>query len=167
MAGETLAVLLRQFNDGYKYEFINHSPSASRLGLFGHIKIRMTEPGGKQYNLGYFLLPRSFDPPQLHPETTELVAAFAQALAEKLFAAQQKYGWTNEWTNEWANDGGINGLRQELLRHIEKGDPLDVAAYAAFLWHHQASKSAQRLLVHSLTFPQPIEQEQAAGGVQK
>jgi hypothetical protein len=30
------------------------------------------------------------------------------------------------------------------MRHIEKGDPRDVAAYCAFLWHHNESTAAPR-----------------------
>lgn len=66
----------------------------------------------------------------LHPETLELVASFARALAAKLRAGEVKYGWSVEWkTREWEVE-----CQRELLAHIAKGDPLDVAAYAAFCW---------------------------------
>lgn len=66
----------------------------------------------------------------LHPETRRLVQDFADALAEKLIKAQQKYGRKDDWrTDDWETE-----CRAELIRHIEKGDPLDVAAYCAFMW---------------------------------
>lgn len=70
--------------------------------------------------------------PTLHPDTALLVERFAQALAEKLAAAEAKYGYSNGWLDaNWQADC-IEALRE----HIEKGDPRDVAAYCAFAWHH-------------------------------
>ena len=69
---------------------------------------------------------------ELHPDTDKLVKDFSVALAGKLLTAQYKYGYTNGWKeNDW-----MDQLRHDLLRHIEKGDPVDVAAYCAFLWYH-------------------------------
>ena len=66
----------------------------------------------------------------LHPDTAKLVDDFADALAEKLHATEVKYGYTNGWlTDNWENE-----CRGQLQDHISKGDPLDVAAYAAFMW---------------------------------
>jgi hypothetical protein len=63
---------------------------------------------------------------------SDLIARFSVALLEKLKASEAKYGWQNGWLkDDWAND-----LRHEIRRHIEKGDPRDVAAYCAFAWHH-------------------------------
>lgn len=74
--------------------------------------------GGKGEDLG------------LHPATAELVSGFAKALAEKLRRAEQKYGYSDGWlTDDWQIECG-----RELMRHITKGDPLDVAAYCAFMW---------------------------------
>ncbi|MGF6641862.1 hypothetical protein [Paraburkholderia sp. MM6662-R1] len=67
----------------------------------------------------------------LHPATASLVDRFSVALAEKLAAAERKYGYSNEW--EMTTD--FDGLRTDLMQHVCKGDPLDVAAYCAFLWH--------------------------------
>ena len=62
----------------------------------------------------------------------ELVEGFAEALLAKLIAAEMKYGWNNGWAKPvWEDD-----CRRHLLEHVAKGDPLDVAAYAAFCWHH-------------------------------
>ncbi len=61
-----------------------------------------------------------------------LVKHFSEALLAKLIAAEMKYGWNNGWTKQdWEAD-----CQRHLLEHVAKGDPLDVAAYAAFCWHH-------------------------------
>ena len=71
-------------------------------------------------------------PEGLHPNTVTLVLQFAGALAEKLKAAQDKYGYSNGWMDpSWMDE-----CREKLREHLEKGDPRDVAAYCAFLWHH-------------------------------
>lgn len=70
--------------------------------------------------------------PKLHPNTDQLVTRFAQALREKLAKAQEKYGYTDNWmSGDWKTDCQWN-----LNDHVLKGDPLDVAAYCAFCWHH-------------------------------
>lgn len=69
---------------------------------------------------------------QLHPATADLVNRFATALAAKLLRSQQKYGYTDGWSStDWEHE-----CRMQMMDHIPKGDPLDVAAYCAFLWHH-------------------------------
>lgn len=71
-------------------------------------------------------------PAGLHPDTQDLIGRFATALAVKLHAAEQKYGYSNGWKDpNWMDE-----CRQKLLEHMAKGDPRDVAAYCAFLWHH-------------------------------
>lgn len=71
----------------------------------------------------------------LHPRTADLVQRFSAALAAKLAAAQSKRGLSVEWAQgDWMDE-----CRQQLQRHVQKGDPLDVAAYCAFLWHHGES----------------------------
>lgn len=73
--------------------------------------------------------------PSLHPATADLVRRFSQALAEKLAAAEAKYGYSDGWAfPDWMDE-----CRAKLMEHIAKGDPRDVAAYCAFLWHHGAS----------------------------
>lgn len=75
----------------------------------------------------------SLMPKDLHPATKKLVFQFAMALADKLHSAEQKYGYSDGWlTDDWMDE-----CRAKLLEHIEKGDPRDVAAYCAFLWHHK------------------------------
>lgn len=69
-------------------------------------------------------------PKGLHPTTRALVQEFANALATKLKSAEEKYGYSNGWaTQDWEVE-----CRRHLYEHIDKGDPLDVAAYCAFMW---------------------------------
>lgn len=68
----------------------------------------------------------------LHPATSDLVDRFAVALKEKLAASERKYGWTDEW----AKDDWQERCQRSLAEHLAKGDPRDVAAFAAFMWHH-------------------------------
>ena len=71
-------------------------------------------------------------PEDLHPETRRLVQGFAAALAAKLHAAEKKYGYSDGWlATNWKQECQFN-----LLKHVAKGDPRDVAAYCAFMWKH-------------------------------
>jgi len=84
------------------------------------------------YELGRSIQPAQAAQPSLHPATADLVRRFSVALAEKLAAAEQKYGYSDNWARpDWMDE-----CRQHLLDHIAKGDARDVAAYCAFLWHH-------------------------------
>ncbi len=74
-------------------------------------------------------------PPELHPSTQRLVVNFASALAAKLRAAEEKYGYADFWSAP----GWVEECRTKLREHLEKGDPRDVAAYCAFLWYHGES----------------------------
>jgi hypothetical protein len=76
-----------------------------------------------------------FIPVDLHHATGVAVRDFARVVGEKLYAAQVKYGYTNNWQNP----GWVEECRIDLLRHVHKGDPVDVAAYCMFLWWHNAS----------------------------
>jgi hypothetical protein len=72
---------------------------------------------------------------ELRTPTEKLVDRFAAALKEKLRAAEQKYGFSNDWMkDDWRGE-----LIAKLLSHVQKGDPRDVAAYCAFAWHHEWS----------------------------
>ena len=65
-------------------------------------------------------------------ELHELAMRFAEALSSKLRRAEEKYNWRGAWKNpDWQSD-----LAKQIRRHVDKGDPLDVAAYCAFAWHH-------------------------------
>lgn len=71
-------------------------------------------------------------PRALHLQTAVLVCTFADALAQKLYDSQVKYGFEHAW----ADPGWQGDLITQLLDHVRKGDPLDVAAYCAFAWSH-------------------------------
>lgn len=74
----------------------------------------------------------------LHPATDDLVDRFALALKFKLFAAEVKYGYSDGWRD----DAWMDECRVKLMEHVAKGDPRDVAAYCAFLWHHGESTAS-------------------------
>lgn len=68
----------------------------------------------------------------LHEDTKSLLEDFGVELWNKLKAAETKYGYTNNWIRpNWEDE-----CRNELIKHLEKGDPRDVAIYAMFLWYH-------------------------------
>lgn len=82
-------------------------------------------------------------PDGLHPDTRELVLDFAGKMAKKLHKAQIKYGFTNGWRHpNWDTAKGNDQFEDPtqciiaFSRHIDKGDPVDVANYCAFMdWH--------------------------------
>lgn len=77
-------------------------------------------------------------PFDLHFSTRLLVLKFAEALAEKLAAAEKKYGYSHGWMDDdWEYE-----CRKKLREHLDKGDPRDVANYCAFMWHHGWSTKA-------------------------
>jgi hypothetical protein len=79
--------------------------------------------------IGLIELPKTLD-----YNSQQLVVRFAEALAQKLKDAETKYGYTNEWQTdtEWEAQ-----CQENLIQHLYKGDPRDVAIYAAFCWHHK------------------------------
>lgn len=83
-------------------------------------------------------------------EDEAAVDAFAVALKEKLAKAREKgrHGWRNpEWKPE--------DITHEILVHVGKGDPLDVAIYAMFL--HQRGEFCTPSLATSVLEYQPKE----------
>lgn len=96
----------------------------------------------QQYSAPDFRMLRTFGAGLgLHYKTADLVYRFALALVQKLHAAEEKYGYSDGWASpDWMDE-----CRQHLREHIEKGDPRDVAAYCAFLWHHGASTASPPL----------------------
>lgn len=62
-----------------------------------------------------------------------LVNEFAKVLNEKLQAAAIKYGYQ---ADQWLDPTWRTDCIEDLLLHIDKGDPRDVAAYCAFAWYH-------------------------------
>ena len=74
-------------------------------------------------------------PEGLHIETKVLIIKFAEALGHKLLLAQSKHGYSVEWKNP----NNVPFIQLDLEKHMRKGDPLDVAAYCAFLEYHGAA----------------------------
>ena len=91
-------------------------------------------------------------PDGLHRDSANLVRDFAMALGEKLRAAEVKYGYGASWKKEdWQAECIAN-----LVTHLGKGDPRDVAAFCAFAWHHGWSVSP---LVDDFGYLKPITKE--------
>ncbi|ECA5248050.1 hypothetical protein ELS07_05490 [Salmonella enterica subsp. enterica serovar Lomalinda] len=80
-------------------------------------------------------------PKYLHRDTKQLVIDTADAMAEKLYKAQERHGYTNGWRvpaeGEDTGDGRNFWTREECLQalfhHLEKGDPVDCINYLAFM----------------------------------
>lgn len=67
----------------------------------------------------------------LHPDSERLIKVCFEELRLKLLKNQSKYGWSNEWlTSDWEQE-----CREEMMKHIQKGDPRDVAIYAMFMMY--------------------------------
>lgn len=69
-----------------------------------------------------------------------IVDAFAAAMKAKL-AKQRAKGYSDWQDKEKCPEGR---LQQMLVDHIPKGDAVDVANFALFLWHRGESTAAQR-----------------------
>ena len=69
---------------------------------------------------------------KLDDKTIRLVDDFAFELKMKLVRAMERKGKSGWESPDWKDE-----CIKELLQHVAKGDPLDVAAYAAFCWYHK------------------------------
>lgn len=110
----------------YAWDEVYPDEGASFLDPAGHVDSAAFE------SLPTFGCATAPMPQDLHPRTADLVRRFHIALASKLAKAEHKYGYADSW----AAANWMDECREQLLRHVAKGDPLDVAAYCAFLWHH-------------------------------
>jgi hypothetical protein len=63
----------------------------------------------------------------------DLIDRFAVALKAKLAVARAR------GKGSWESLDWMDECRRQLVEHIAKGDPRDVANYCAFLWHHGES----------------------------
>jgi hypothetical protein len=80
-------------------------------------------------------------PVELHPATKDLVQHFATAIAFKLREAEEKYGYGDGWrTQDWEVE-----CRQHMYDHMAKGDPRDMAIYAAFMWSRKWSTAPKEI----------------------
>jgi hypothetical protein len=64
-------------------------------------------------------------------ELNKLVDRFAAAMKHKLKKAAVEKGRSGWNDPSWTPDD----IKADLLRHVEKGDPVDVANLAAFWWN--------------------------------
>lgn len=65
--------------------------------------------------------------------TEDLVDRFAAAMKTKLLVAQLIYGYADGWVDPTWHAHCLEQFRH----HIAKGDPVDVANYCAFMYHHE------------------------------
>ncbi len=79
-----------------------------------------------------------------------LVDRFAVGLYQKLVETHQKRGYPDDH-HPWMSDRWADDLRAQLRRHVGKGDPLDVAAYCAFAWHHGWSLASDTPITDAVT----------------
>ncbi|MGE9312868.1 hypothetical protein ACLOAU_14565 [Niabella sp. CJ426] len=76
---------------------------------------------------------------QLHPDSSNLLKHCFEELRLKMIKNQEKYGYGNEWlTEEWEQE-----CRDNMMEHIQKGDPRDVAIYALFMMYRGWSTKSE------------------------
>lgn len=64
--------------------------------------------------------------------TGKLLKLFTSAMRVTLCRAELKHRCTNWWLDpEWEKECLAN-----FKEHLDKGDPVEVACYCAFLWYH-------------------------------
>ena len=70
---------------------------------------------------------------RLDPHLDSAIDAFALSLKVKALKSQElgRKGWA---IPDWEE-----ACREQMLEHIKKGDPLDVATYCLFMWYHEWS----------------------------
>jgi hypothetical protein len=70
-----------------------------------------------------------FFPDRLHSDSENLLKTVFEELRLKMISNQKKHGWSNEWlTDNWEDE-----CLSQLRKHVDKGDPRDVAIYAMFM----------------------------------
>lgn len=79
----------------------------------------------------------------LHPETARLVDEFAEALKRRLLQVQMQRTFIHQWMHPDWRESALKALK----KNIEKDQPLDVAAYAAFFWRHGWSMTEEETSV--------------------
>lgn len=85
-------------------------------------------------------------PGDLLTTSTALVLDTANLMGQKLMAKQEEFG--DSWRQvDWQHDGrrveGESLCRHYMFQHMLKGDPVDVANFAAFLAYHGWSSAPQ------------------------
>lgn len=71
----------------------------------------------------------------LEAELRQLCNKFADKMYAKMIKSEEKYNFNGRW--KW--DYQIPKMQQALAEHVNKGDPIDVANFCAFLDYHGAS----------------------------
>ncbi|MEI9534900.1 MULTISPECIES: hypothetical protein [Morganellaceae] len=96
-------------------------------------------------------------PTDLHKDSQALVLKTAEVVAEKMRATELKRGLTNEWAKPDWESACIN----DFLRHVDKGDPRDLAVYANMMIHHGwTTKDAVKNVIGQV-FEQASEEQEA------
>jgi hypothetical protein len=81
---------------------------------------------------GQRVLPSCPKPIEGLNDLKSLVERFSIALLAKMELAEKKYGFNHGYLrDDWADE-----LRANIRKHVDRGDPRDVAAYCAFAWLH-------------------------------
>lgn len=73
--------------------------------------------------------------PGLSEHTLGTLRTFFNDLQEKLEQAELKHDWKDRWQTD-----DIDTILDSLYKHLDKGDPLDVAIYCMFL-HARGAKT--------------------------
>ena len=108
---------------------LERTPKAKKAAPSDTMFAQMLDDYHRSLELGLAAL-SALPPEQPADPLSDLVEGFAKALLAKLrlASANGRSGWER---NDWEKQ-----CQQGLLRHLEKGDPRDVAAYCAFMWYH-------------------------------
>ena len=69
-----------------------------------------------------------------------LMIRFFLAVFHKMRLAERKHQWKGTWRKSTTQQS----TAQHLAEHSHKGDPRDVAIFAAFAWYHRWSTSKFR-----------------------
>lgn len=99
-------------------------------GLINHINLMAQHVAECNYNGQHPLLIAARLPGDLNYDTAEMLTLFIKALGVKLRAKQDEKGST------WKQDDWRESCQAQLQKCVVDGDPIDVAAFAAFCWHH-------------------------------
>jgi hypothetical protein len=119
---------------GYSWDdLFPHSVVEKGYPLFAHNQVRGTKFQGGQQDL--LDLARKLLYPMLRHSDDMAVDSFAGHMKQKL--AAKRLDGRHGWSNKDLLHGGISGdeLSVQLRRHVEKGDPLDVANFCMMLYH--------------------------------